>query len=70
MAADRLGAPLVDEQGLRLALEQELQAGRLLALLGDQLAGLDAARAGGDPLGELGVVEVVEQVDARAAPRA
>jgi hypothetical protein len=55
---------VVEHQSLGLALEQELQAGWLFALLGDRLAGRDLPRAGDrHPLGELAVVEVVEEVD-------
>ena len=64
LAPDRLGAAVVDDHGLRLALEQAGEAEHVDALLGQQLAGLEvlALRDGG-PLGQLRVVEVVEEVD-------
>ena len=64
LAPDRLGAAVVDDHGLRLALEQALEALDLGALLGQQLAGLVAAALGHRrPLREPIVVEVVEEVD-------
>ncbi len=64
LAPDRLGAALVDDEGLRLALQQAGEAVDLGALLGQQLARLvvHALRDGG-PLGQLRIVEVVEEVD-------
>ena len=65
LAPDRLGAAVVDDHGLRLALEQALEARDLGALLGQQLAGLVVGSAGAtaahsrEPI----VVEVVEEVD-------
>ena len=62
--SDRLAPPVLEDQVLRLALEQELQAPRLLALLGDNLAGSEVVGPRRrNPSVERGVVEVVEQVD-------
>ena len=64
MAADRLGACLVDDRRLRGARQQQLQAAVLIALLGDRLACRNAIGAGdGYPFGELLVGKVFEQVD-------
>ena len=64
LAPDRLRALSLDEDDYRLALEQQLQPRRLHALLEDQIARLERLDTrDGDPLGELLVVEVVEQVD-------
>jgi hypothetical protein len=64
LAPDGLGAAVVDDDGLGLALEQAGEAEHVDALLGQQLAGLEVLALGdGGPLGQLGVVEVVEEVD-------
>ena len=64
LAPDGLGAAVVDDHGLRLALEQAGEAEHVDALLGQQLAGLEVlALRDRRPLGQLGVVEVVEEVD-------
>ena len=64
LRADLFAAALADDQRLRLALEQQLQAAGLLALLGDHLARRDVARVrDGGPLRELLVGELVEEVD-------
>src|SRR5207253_922256 len=64
LPADGLESSLVDEVCLGLPLEQEHDARCLLALLGQDLSG--PGRAGvrdGDPLLELLVAEVGEEVD-------
>ena len=56
--------PVVHDRGLRLALQQAGQAVDLGALLGQQVAGLVVhALRDGRPLGQLRVVDVVEEVD-------
>ena len=64
LAADRLLASLLDHQRLDAPGEQEDDAGRLLGLLGEDVAGLEVADVGdGEPRLERGVIEIVEEVD-------
>ena len=67
VAADRLGAPLIDEQRLaprpRAAAASPLGASPCSAISSPRLD-VVGPRASGDPLGELRIVELVEQVDA------
>ena len=53
LATDGLASAVVEHQGLRLALEKERHAGRLLTRLGDQPAALHLSRARNrDPLAQ------------------
>ena len=64
LTPNRLGALALDANDYRLALEKQLQPRWILVLLEDQLAGLELLRArDGDPLGELLVVDVIEEID-------
>src|SRR5262249_9302165 len=62
---DVLGAPVDQEHRLEVALEQEPQAARRLALLDHALALFERAVLGGRaPAVQLGVVDAVEEIDA------
>ncbi len=64
LRAHGLDAPFLDARGAQRALEQQVEAGRRLACLGDDVAGLGRAHLRHvDPALQLVVGEVVEQVD-------
>ena len=60
----RLGPSVIEDQRPRLALQQQRHPEQLLIGLGDHLVGFDVTGTGHrEPLGELNVTEVVEQVN-------